>query len=107
VTLLRVSGQLWREIPSTGGWYTVAELAPGLYAYRYSDNPTEDKPMTSLSDLDRRLALASLLDRIERDCRGGVTWRRRKRTDGPLRTLALVLVAGLAAVLAWMSRRER
>jgi hypothetical protein len=27
--------------------------------------------------------------------------------DGPLRTLGLVLVAGLAAVLAWMGRRER
>jgi hypothetical protein len=60
-----------------------------------------------LADLDRRLAVASLLDRIERDCRAGLTWRRRKRTDGPLHTLALVLVAGLAAVLAWMSRRER
>jgi len=60
-----------------------------------------------LADLDRRLAVAALLDRIERDARAGVTWRARRRTDGPLRTLALVLVAGLAAVLTWASRRGR
>ena len=61
--------------------------------------------MTSdLADLDRRLAVAALLDRIERDARAGLAWRRRKRTDGPLRTLALVLVAGLAAVMAWVGR---
>jgi hypothetical protein len=63
--------------------------------------------VVNLADLDRRLAVAALLDRIERDCRGGLAWRARKRTDGPLRTPALVLVAGLAAVLAWMGRRER
>jgi hypothetical protein len=62
--------------------------------------------MTDFAELDRRLALAALLDRIERDCRGGLAWRARKRTDGPLRTLALVLVAGLAAVMAWVSRRS-
>jgi hypothetical protein len=60
--------------------------------------------MTDLADLDRRLAVAALLDRIERDARAGLAWRRRKRTDGPLRTLALVLVAGLAAVMAWVGR---
>ena len=41
MTLLLVAGQLWREIPSTGGWYTVAEVGPGLYAYRYSDDPSQ------------------------------------------------------------------
>jgi len=41
VTLLLVAGQLWREIPSTGDWYTVAEVGPGLYAYRYSDDPSQ------------------------------------------------------------------
>ena len=60
--------------------------------------------MTDLADLDRRLAVAALLDRIERDARAGLAWRMRKRTDGPLRTLALVLVAGLAAVMAWVGR---
>jgi hypothetical protein len=63
--------------------------------------------MTNLSELDRRLALAALLDRIERDCRAGLAWRKRRRSDGVPRTLALLLVAGLAAVLAWMSSRER
>jgi hypothetical protein len=38
--------------------------------------------VVNLSDLDRRLAVAALLDRIERDCRAGLAWRRRKRTDG-------------------------
>ena len=60
-----------------------------------------------LSDLDRRIAVARMLDRIERGTRRGLTWRSRRRTDGPLRTLALVLVATLAAVLTWMARRGR
>lgn len=60
-----------------------------------------------LSDLDRRIAVARMLDRIERDTRRGVTWRSRRRTDGPLHTLALVLVAALAAVLTWVARRGR
>jgi hypothetical protein len=63
--------------------------------------------MTDLSDLDRRLALASLLDRIERDTRAGLAWRKRRRSDGVLRTVALLLVAGLAAVMAWAGRRGR
>ena len=60
-----------------------------------------------LSDLDRRIAVARILDRIERDCRAGLTWRARRRTDGLLHTLALVLVAALAAVLTWAARRGR
>ena len=44
MTLLLISGQLWREIPSTGGWYTLDEVAPGLYAYRYSDDPSQGEP---------------------------------------------------------------
>lgn len=40
MTLLLVAGQLWRQIPSTGDWYTVAEVGPGLYAYRYSADPS-------------------------------------------------------------------
>jgi hypothetical protein len=49
MTLLRVSGQLWREIPSTGGWYTLAEVSPGEFAYRYSDDPSQGEPSPALS----------------------------------------------------------
>jgi len=41
MNLLLVAGQLWRQIPSTGGWYTV-EGGPVLYRYVYSDDPTRD-----------------------------------------------------------------
>ena len=44
MTLLLIAGRLWREIPSTGGWYTLDEVAPGLYAYRYSDDPSQGEP---------------------------------------------------------------
>jgi hypothetical protein len=44
MTLLLIAGQLWREIPSTGGWYTLDEIAPGEYAYRYSDDPSQGEP---------------------------------------------------------------
>lgn len=37
--LARVGGDLWRQMGS-GDWYTVAEVAPGLYAYRYSSDPS-------------------------------------------------------------------
>lgn len=60
-----------------------------------------------LHELDRRIAVARIVDQIERDARAGVTWRARRRTDGPLRTLALVVVAGLAALLTWAARRGR
>jgi hypothetical protein len=63
--------------------------------------------VVNLSDLDRRLAVAALLDRIERDTRAGLAWRKRRRSDSALHTLALVLVAGLAAVLTWAGRRGR
>ena len=42
MNLLLVAGQLWRQIPSTGGWYTVEECGPTLYRYVYSDDPTRD-----------------------------------------------------------------
>jgi hypothetical protein len=58
-----------------------------------------------LAELDRRIAVARIVDQIERDARSAITWRARRRTDGPFRTLALILVAGLAAVLTWASRR--
>ena len=49
MTLLLIAGQLWREIPSTGGWYTLDEVAAGLYAYRYSDDPSQGEPSPALS----------------------------------------------------------
>jgi hypothetical protein len=49
VTLLLISGRLWREIPSTGGWYTLDEIAAGLFAYRYSDDPSQGEPSPALS----------------------------------------------------------
>jgi hypothetical protein len=42
MTLLLVAGQLWRQIPSTGGWWTLEDCGPGLYRYAYSDDPTRD-----------------------------------------------------------------
>jgi hypothetical protein len=63
--------------------------------------------LTNFDELDRRIAIARIVDQIERDTHAGVTWRARRRTDGLLHTLTLVLVAGLAAVLAWMGRRGR
>jgi len=44
-----VAGHLWREIPSTGGWYTLDEVAAGLFAYRYSDDPSQGEPSPALS----------------------------------------------------------
>ena len=41
MNLLLIAGHLWRQIPSTGGWYTV-EGGPVLYRYVYSDDPTRD-----------------------------------------------------------------
>jgi hypothetical protein len=38
-----IGGRLWRQIPSTCGWYTVDEVEPGLYAYRHSDDPAQDE----------------------------------------------------------------
>lgn len=63
--------------------------------------------MTSdLDELDRRIEVARLVDRIERETRAGLTWRSRRRSDGALRTLGLVLVAGVAAALTWAARRS-
>ena len=42
MTLLLVAGQLWRQIPSTGAWWTIEDCGPGLYRYAYSDDPTRD-----------------------------------------------------------------
>ena len=42
MNLLLVAGQLWRQIPSTGGWWTLEECGPSLYRYVYSDDPTRD-----------------------------------------------------------------
>ena len=36
--LALIGGVLWKQFGS-GTWYTVAEVGPGLYAYRYSDDP--------------------------------------------------------------------
>ena len=58
--------------------------------------------MPDLSDLDRRLAVARLVDEIERDTRAGVAAERKWEL---LRTLGLLLVAALAAVLTWAARR--
>ena len=44
MTLLLIAGRLWREIQSTGGWYTLDEVAAGLFAYRYSDDPSQGEP---------------------------------------------------------------
>ena len=38
----RLRGLLWRQIPSTGGWWTLEECGHGLYRYVYSDDPTRD-----------------------------------------------------------------
>ena len=43
-----VAGQLWKQFGS-GTWYTVDEVAPGLYAYRYSDDPSQGEPSPALS----------------------------------------------------------
>ena len=48
MTLLLIAGRLWREIPSTGGWYTLDEVAAGLFAYRYSDDPSQGEPSPAL-----------------------------------------------------------
>ena len=42
MTLLVVAGQLWRQIPTTGGWWTIEDCGPGLYRYAYSDDLTRD-----------------------------------------------------------------
>ena len=49
MTLLLIAGRLWREIQSTGGWYTLDEIAAGLFAYRYSDDPSQGEPSPALS----------------------------------------------------------
>jgi hypothetical protein len=42
MTLLLVAGQLWRQVPSTGAWWTIEDCGPGLYRYAFSDDPTRD-----------------------------------------------------------------
>ena len=41
--LAPIDGVLWKQFGS-GDWYTVAEVGPGLYAYRYSDDPSRPIP---------------------------------------------------------------
>ncbi len=36
-------GVLWRQMGG-GAWYTLDEVAPGLYAYRYADDPSQGEP---------------------------------------------------------------
>lgn len=38
-----VAGELWKQFGG-GTWYTVTEVAPGVYAYRYSDDPRAEEP---------------------------------------------------------------
>jgi hypothetical protein len=38
-----VAGQVWKQFGS-GTWYTLDEVAPGLFAYRYSDDPSQGEP---------------------------------------------------------------
>jgi hypothetical protein len=42
MALLVVAGQIWRQVPSTGAWWTIEDCGPGLYRYAYSDDPTRD-----------------------------------------------------------------
>ncbi len=64
-----------------------------------------------LSELDREVAAARVVDGIRQDvalrlaAREGRR-RRRARTSWP-RTLGLILTAAIAALLTWMARRRR
>lgn len=61
--------------------------------------------MTDLRELDRRIEVARLVDRIERDIRAEVELSRRV---GIVRSVGLFVVAAIAAGLtAWARRASR